>query len=162
MSDDMLMTQEEYDRLKAHAASVQRQLDEALAAMGAGAEADSNTWHDNPAFDEATQKVDMFTTQLGTIKARLSRAVIVDSTKSLDIVGVGSTVTVRYLDDDEPETVRIGGGHVVGGLDRDDGIDVISYNTPLGGALIGRKMGDDFKYVTPKGMTIEGEILEIS
>lgn len=161
MSDILLMTQEELERLKLHARTVQAQLKDALAAMGAGAEADSNTWHDNPAFEEAARTVDMYTTEFGKIKAQLSRAVVV-SASSTDVVGIGSTVVVQFDDDDEPETMKIGGDHVVGGLSREDKVLVISSSSPMGKAIFGKSKGDRFGYSTPKGAKFSGEILDIS
>ncbi|WP_392673472.1 GreA/GreB family elongation factor [Streptomyces sp. LN785] len=59
-------------------------------------------------------------------------------------VGVGSTVTVRFAEGAET-TVRI--GEVVEDPDR----SLVTADSPLGRALLGRRAGDTVNYETPEG-----------
>ncbi|MFG2630871.1 GreA/GreB family elongation factor [Streptomyces sp. NPDC048473] len=61
-----------------------------------------------------------------------------------DLVGVGSTVTVQFSDD-TVETIQIGEGAEV--LDQ----ALITADSPLGRALLGRRAGDSVSYDTPEG-----------
>ncbi|CAL9282479.1 GreA/GreB family elongation factor [Streptomyces sp. SudanB182_2057] len=61
-----------------------------------------------------------------------------------DVVGVGSTVTVRFPDG-ETETLRI--GEVAEALDQ----TLVTVDSPLGRALLGRRPGDTVRYDTPDG-----------
>ena len=77
---------------------------------------------------------------------RMSRAVVIDpTTLSGDKVVFGATV--HLLDEDEkPVTYQI-----VGQIEADAKNGRISYNSPLGRALIGRRVGDDVEVTVPSG-----------
>ncbi|MFG2651269.1 GreA/GreB family elongation factor [Streptomyces sp. NPDC048436] len=61
-----------------------------------------------------------------------------------DVVGVGSTVTVRFSDGTS-QTMQI--GEVAEPLDRTE----VTEDSPLGRALLGRGVGDSVAYQTPDG-----------
>ncbi|MEU6670374.1 GreA/GreB family elongation factor [Streptomyces sp. NPDC046727] len=61
-----------------------------------------------------------------------------------DVAGVGSTVTVRFSDG-ETETLQI--GEVTEALDE----TLVTADSPLGRALLGRRSGDTVHYNTPDG-----------
>ncbi|MFD8734459.1 GreA/GreB family elongation factor [Streptomyces sp. NPDC059618] len=61
-----------------------------------------------------------------------------------DKVGVGSTVTVRFSDG-STDTVQIGEGAAV--LDR----TLVTADSPLGRALLGRRAGDTVSFEAPEG-----------
>ncbi|MFE2298473.1 GreA/GreB family elongation factor [Streptomyces sp. NPDC059445] len=61
-----------------------------------------------------------------------------------DTVGVGSTVTVRFADG-TTDTVQIGEGAAV--LDR----TLVTADSPLGRALLGRRAGDTVDFQAPDG-----------
>jgi transcription elongation factor GreA len=61
------------------------------------------------------------------------------------VVDVGSTVTIQRKDED-PKTYDI-----VGSEEADMAAGKISYQSPLGSALIGKNIGDEFSFESPKG-----------
>ncbi|MFE1441797.1 GreA/GreB family elongation factor [Streptomyces sp. NPDC058739] len=61
-----------------------------------------------------------------------------------DVVGVGSTVAVRFSDGSE-QTVEI--GEVAVAMDE----SLVTADSPLGGALLGHRVGDTVTYPTPGG-----------
>ncbi|MFE0512260.1 GreA/GreB family elongation factor [Streptomyces sp. NPDC058964] len=63
---------------------------------------------------------------------------------STDVVGVGSTVTVRFADG-TVETLQIGAGAAE--LDQ----SLVTADSPLGRALLGRRAGDPVSYQAPEG-----------
>ncbi|MFF9011772.1 GreA/GreB family elongation factor [Streptomyces sp. NPDC014870] len=65
---------------------------------------------------------------------------------STDVVGVGSTVTVRFADGAE-STLQV--GEVAEELDR----TLVTADSPLGKALLGHRAGDTVTYRTPDGDT---------
>jgi transcription elongation factor GreA len=80
------------------------------------------------------------------IEDRLSRAMIIDpTTLSGDKVVFGATVN---LVDEEKQKVRY---QLVGQTEADARVGRISYNSPLGRALIGREVGDEVEFSTPSG-----------
>ena len=70
-------------------------------------------------------------------------------------VTLGSTVTIKYVDDDEEEEYKI-----VGSQESDPFNNKISNESPLGEALMGQKKGATIKVAAPIG-EIEYKILKI-
>lgn len=62
----------------------------------------------------------------------------------------GCVVTVKYIEDEHTEAFTI-----LGLLDNDPDNNLISYNTPLGKCLVGKKVGDEVKLVNRKVVEIE-------
>ncbi|MEU3660651.1 GreA/GreB family elongation factor [Streptomyces sp. NPDC032940] len=89
---------------------------------------------------DALRKLD---SRIADITTRLTRAADAGPPRT-DAVGVGSTVTVRYGDGTE-ETLEIG--------ERAEASDqaLITADSPLGHALLGRRPGDTVTYDTPAG-----------
>jgi transcription elongation factor GreA len=70
-------------------------------------------------------------------------------------VSTGMVVSLRYVGDDDVER------YLVGSIEeRREGVSVVSPNSPLGQALIGRKEGDRFSYEAPTG-PLEVEIVAL-
>ena len=94
----------------------------------------------------------MLETEIKTIEIQLSNAEIIKK-KDNGKVGLGSKVTIEYLDDDETDEYMI-----VGSREADPINSKISNESPIGKALIGKKEGDE--YTLPNGN--KGEILEVA
>ena len=84
----------------------------------------------------------------------LKNAKIVRAGKS-DIASMGSTVTVQKQGGDDKHVYVI-----VGAEEADMFAGKISYHSPLGSALMGKKKGDEFSFHTPKG-TQKYKILKV-
>src|SRR4028118_1298544 len=83
---------------------------------------------------------------IADLEDRLSRAMVIDpTTLSGDKVVFGATVT---LIDEDNKKVRY---QLVGQTEADAKVGRISYNSPLGRALIGRQAGDEVEVSTPSG-----------
>ena len=83
---------------------------------------------------------------IAEIEDRLSRAMVIDpTTLSGDKVVFGATVT---LTDEDKKKVRY---QLVGQTEADANVGRISYNSPLGRALIGRHAGEDVEVSAPAG-----------
>ena len=85
---------------------------------------------------------------------RLLRDAVVISEHSSDTVSIGSTVRVRSENDEREYTI-------VGTDEIDLTTSKISNESPLGQALVGRKIGESVTVETPRGVHMH-EILEIS
>jgi transcription elongation factor GreA len=81
---------------------------------------------------------------------------IVDTTEG-DVVEPGSVVQLRYEGDDEPETYFYGSVE-----ERGIEHDIISARSPLGEAIVGKKVGDKAEYTSPTGATLVVEVVAIS
>jgi transcription elongation factor GreA len=79
-----------------------------------------------------------------TIEAMLRNAQVMETTVG-DVVGLGSTVTVR---DEFGESTYV----IVGPVEADVPGGRISMVSPLGAALMGRTVGDEVSFASPGGM----------
>ena len=101
---------------------------------------------ENAEYHAAKERQGQIEAQIADYEDKLARAMVVDpKTLSGDKVVFGATV--RLLDeDDKPVTYQI-----VGEVEADAKRGRISYNSPLGRALIGRLKGEEVEVVTPSG-----------
>ena len=101
---------------------------------------------ENAEYHAAKERQGQVEAQIADIEDRLSRAMVIDpTTLSGDKVVFGATV--HLLDeDDKPVTYQI-----VGQTEADARVGRISYNSPLGRALIGRSIGEEVEVTTPSG-----------
>jgi transcription elongation factor GreA len=109
---------------------------------------------ENAEYQEAREMQAAVEERVQKLEAILKNAKIVSGSKS-DIVGMGSVVTVQKLGVDEKHTYTI-----VGAEEADMMAGKISYHSPLGNALLGKKKGDEFSFHTPKG-TQKYKILKV-
>ena len=86
----------------------------------------------------------------------LDNAVIVESTDG-EVVDPGSVVQLRYEGEEEPETYFYGSVE-----ERGIEHDIISPGSPLGEALVGRKVGDTVEFESPTGAVLTVEVVSIS
>ncbi|MBY8820678.1 transcription elongation factor GreA [Sphingomonas colocasiae] len=101
---------------------------------------------ENAEYHAAKERQGQIEASIADIEDKLSRAQIIDpKTLSGDKVIFGATVTL--LDEnDKPVKYQI-----VGQTEADANSGRISYNSPLGRALIGRKVDDDVEVTVPAG-----------
>ncbi|MGK2950127.1 MAG: GreA/GreB family elongation factor [Acidimicrobiales bacterium] len=90
------------------------------------------------------------------LASMIENCVIVDTTDG-DIVDPGSVVQLRYEGDDDVETYFYGSVE-----ERGVEHDIISARSPLGEAIVGKKVGDKVEYESPTGAMLAVEIVAIS
>jgi len=101
---------------------------------------------ENAEYHAAKERQGQIEATIADYEDRMSRAVVIDPTElSGDKVVFGATVTLLD-EDDKPVKYQI-----VGQIEADAKQGKISYNSPLGRALIGRKIGDDVEVTVPSG-----------
>jgi len=81
------------------------------------------------------------------IEEMLGSAVIIEENGPHESVGLGSRVTITEGDGGAPETY-----HIVGSAEADPGAGMISNESPLGRALMGKSVGDVAEVNAPDGM----------
>jgi len=101
---------------------------------------------ENAEYHAAKERQGQIEATIADLEDKLSRAMIIDP-KSLsgDKVVFGATVT---LIDEDNKKVKY---QLVGQVEADANKGRISYNAPLGRALIGRQKGEDVQVSTPSG-----------
>jgi len=83
-----------------------------------------------------------------TLEGMLGNVVIIEEEGSHEVVGLGSRVTV-VEGDGPPETY-----HIVGSAEADPAKGLISNESPLGRALMGRKVGEEAVVSAPDGVLV--------
>ena len=128
---------EEVKRLKAERPDIIDSIEEARA---------HGDLSENAEYHAAKERQGQVEAMLADAEDRLSRALVIDpTTLSGDKVVFGATVTLL---DEEQKKIRY---QLVGQQEADARVGRISYNSPLGRALIGRQSGEEVEVSTPAG-----------
>ena len=101
---------------------------------------------ENAEYHSAKERQGQIEAQIAEIEDRVTRAQIIDpASLSGDKIVFGATVTVLD-DDDKPQRYQI-----VGMTEADARQGRISYDSPLGRALIGKQVGEEVEVTVPSG-----------
>ena len=101
---------------------------------------------ENAEYHAAKERQGQVEAQIAEIEDRVTRAQIIDpASLSGDRIVFGATVTVLD-DDDKPQRYQI-----VGQTEADARHGRISYDSPLGRALIGKQVGEEVEVTVPSG-----------
>jgi len=101
---------------------------------------------ENAEYHAAKERQGQVEASISDLEDKVSRASIIDpASLSGDKIVFGATVTL--LDDDD-KPVRY---QIVGPYEADAKVGRISYNSPLGRALIGRRVDDEVEVTVPSG-----------
>jgi transcription elongation factor GreA len=148
------LSQEAYDRLSHELEDLRTRgrIDIARAIEAARALGDLSENGDYHAAKDAQGKMEARIRQL---EAMLKDVEIVNVDTAADEVNTGVVVALRYVGDEDVERYLIGSIE-----ERREGVSVVSPNSPLGQALIGRQAGDRVTYEAPSG-ALEVEIVAV-
>ncbi len=112
---------------------------------------------ENSEYDEAKNKQAQMEIRIVEIEAMLKNAKVIDEAEiSTDTVSLGCIVTVFDIEFDEEIQYNI-----VGSTEADPSKGKISDESPVGAALLGKKVGDIVEVPTPAG-SIELKVVEIN
>jgi transcription elongation factor GreA len=101
---------------------------------------------ENAEYHAAKERQGQIEATIADLEDKLSRALVIDpTTLSGDKVVFGATVS---LVDEDKKKVRY---QLVGQTEADANVGRISYNSPLGRALIGRQVGEEVEVSAPSG-----------
>jgi transcription elongation factor GreA len=149
------LSQDAFDRLQAELDDLRTRgrIDIARAIEAARALGDLSENGDYHAAKDAQGKMEARIRQL---EAMLKDVAIVEAGAGASgEVSTGVVVSLRYSGDDDVERYLIGSIE-----ERREGVSVVSPNSPLGQALMGRKAGEKLSYDAPSG-PLEVEIVEV-
>lgn len=111
---------------------------------------------ENAEYDEAMNEQAKLEAEIAKLEADLRNAKILDETElTTEIVRIGSKVKLYDMDFEEEVEYKI-----LGKSDIEN--NIISDLSPVGSAVMGKKVGDVADVMTPSGKVIKMEILEIS
>ncbi len=111
---------------------------------------------ENAEYDEAMNEQAKLEAEIAKLEADLRNAKILDETElTTEFVRIGSKVKLYDMDFEEEVEYKI-----LGKSDLEN--NIISDLSPVGSAVMGKKVGDIAEVLTPSGKVIKMEILEIS
>ena len=110
---------------------------------------------ENADYDAARDEQAKVEARIKELEYMVEHASIIEA-GSKDVVGLGSTVKINYVDDDEEDEYTI-----VGSLEVDLFNNKISDESPIGKALCGHKVGDIVSIESPNG-SYDVKIVKIS
>ena len=142
------VTREGLDRLKAELRELREVRRPAIVAAIAEARSHGDL-RENAAYDAARHDQAMNEKRIGDLEALLRQAVILDEGQRAgdrDTVWLGSTVVVEVEGEEERYTI-------VGAIEAKPAAGLISNESPVGKALLGKRVGHDAFVVTPRGQT---------
>lgn len=109
---------------------------------------------ENAEYDAARNEQAQIEARIKQLEKMLENAEIISET-STDQVGIGNTVSIKYVDDDEEDEYKI-----VGSQEANPFESKISNESPIAKALLNHKVGDLVTVDSPNG-SYEVEIIEI-
>jgi transcription elongation factor GreA len=148
------LTQEAYDRLKAELdyLSGEGRIDIAKKIEAARDEGDLR---ENGGYHAAKDEQGQIEARIITLQHILSSARVGGPPRTDGVVGPGMTVTIRFVKDEDEVTFLLASREESGSP-----IDVYSPRSPLGAAIMGKKVGEKATYSLPNGRATTVEILD--
>ena len=148
------LTQEAYDRLKAELddLSGRGRIDIAKKIEAAREEGDLR---ENGGYHAAKDEQGQIEARIITLQHILENARVGGPPRTDGVVGPGMTVTIRFVKDEDEVTFLLASREESGSP-----IDVYSPRSPLGAAIMGKKVGEKATYSLPNGRASTVEILE--
>ena len=155
MSEMVPMTREKYEEYREEIERMESEEMPKITEKIAEARAEGDL-KENAEYHGQRQNQGMLQAKINELKMKVANAFIIDPAKmNKDEVGLLATVTVRDQDyDDEEEFTMVGAG------DEDYDSGKILSTSPIGTALMGKKVGDKVEIEIPKG-TLKFEVLRI-
>jgi transcription elongation factor GreA len=147
------LTQETYDRLRAELDQLSGpgRIEIAKKIEAARAEGDLR---ENGGYHAAKDEQGHIEARILTLQHMLDNAQIGIPPRTEGVVGPGMTVTIRFDGDDEPMTFLLASREESG-----TSVAVYSPRSPLGAAILDKKVGDKASFTTPNGRTSNVEIV---
>jgi len=155
MADHVPMTRERYNQMRADIERLEIVEMPVIADKIAQARAEGDL-KENAEYHAQRENQGMMQAKINQLKVQLANAYIIDPSKfTRNEVGLLSTVTVKDLAYNDEETFTL-----VGAGDENYDTGHILSTSPIGLALMGKKIGDRVEVPVPKG-TLKFEILSI-
>ena len=110
---------------------------------------------ENADYDAARNEQAQVEARIKELEYMIEHAIIIEDAPK-DVVGLGSTVEIEYVEDGDADEYKI-----VGSMEADPFENKISDESPIGKALSGKKVGDVVKVPSPNG-DYEVKIVKIS
>ncbi len=159
-SDVVWLTQEAYDELQAELDDLKNNGRPEVSARIAAAREEGDL-SENGGYHAAREEQGQMEGRIRQLEQLLRDAHVGSPQGAADEVAPGKVITIAYDgDEDDTDTFLLGSREL---LSKDDPIDhVFSPQSPLGSAIVGKKVGEDASYETPTGKTVSVTILKVA
>jgi transcription elongation factor GreA len=156
MSDLVPMTRDRYNQLRTEVEQLETVEMPKITEKIAEARAEGDL-KENAEYQGQRQNQGMLQAKINQLKQQLANAYIIDPSKvDKDVVGLLATVTVKDLDyGDEEQFTLVGAG------DEDYDTGKILSTSPIGSALMGKRVGDKIEVAVPKGK-LRFQVLQVN
>ena len=145
MADQFIMTQKGYDdaveRLKYLQTTKRQEIVERIAEARSHGDLSENAEYDAARNEQTLNEV-----EISELDYKIKNAVVVEETTDTTVVRVGTLVTVFDEDLDEEDKYEVTGSLEANALE-----NKISNESPMGAALLGKKVGDKVTVKAPDG-----------
>ncbi len=154
MEDKIYLSQEKYDELKKELEERKTTIRNKIAADLKHSK-ELGDLSENAAYAEAKEAKQRNDQRIVELEHILEHCIIVEKEQKSDKVNIGSKV---LLQDENGETIEY---LIVGSLESDPRNGLISFQSPLGEALINKKIGEEIKFCGPNNNRKKYKILAI-
>jgi transcription elongation factor GreA len=150
----MFLTQEAYDRLAAELAELSTVGREEIAKKIEAAREEGDL-KENGGYHAAKDEQGKQEARIRTLTQLLRDATVSEAPESHGVVESGTVITADVAGGEE--VFLLGNREIAAGSD----LDVYSEQSPLGGAILGLKVGESTTYAAPNGKEISVKILKV-
>ncbi len=147
MAREIHLTKEGYERLKQELHKWQERLTEITQILQELMESSDD--YDDSGLEDAKREKARIETRIDQLEEVLSRAHIIEGGEALDKVGLGSLIVLQDVDTGESFEIRIVAPAEASVLETPM---KVSDESPVGSALVGRKVGEAVRVETPEGV----------
>lgn len=154
MAEEVILTQKGFDELEEKLRILKTEKRQEISQVIAEARAQGDL-SENAEYDAAKDEQARIEGEIVEIEAKIRNAKIIDAVADTSSVSLGSEVKILNYKNNKEMTYRI-----VGTTESDPFHNKISNESPVGKALLGKKLGEVVEVVNPTG-SIQLKILEI-
>lgn len=156
------LTQEAYDKLSEELAYLTGEGRAEISARIAAAREEGDL-SENGGYHAAREEQGKQEARIVQLQEMLRHAEVGEAPASSDVAVPGTKITIAFDGDpDDTDTFLLGSREVLGLDDAADELNVYSPQSPLGEAILDRKVGDTVTYQTPNGKSISVEIIKVA
>jgi transcription elongation factor GreA len=156
-TETIWVTQQAYERLQQELEHLKTDVRADITAKIAAAR-DEGDLKENGGYHAAREEQGKTEARIRQLEEMLRRAEVGEKPADDGLVEAGMKVTIRFAGDSDTETFLLGARELLS-MDSAVDLDVYSPTSPLGAALLGKKVGDEVSYEAPNGATITVEVV---
>lgn len=156
------LTQEAHDKLVDELEYLEGTGREEISAKIASAREEGDL-SENAGYHAAREEQGQMEDRIRVLKDKLRNAQVGQAPTNTDEVAPGTMVTVAYFgDEDDTDTFLLGSRDLLELDDSVKDIQVYSPQSPIGSAVVGKRVGETSEYEAPNGKTIKVTITKVA